>query len=83
MEKVVEQSTVFQEKVTKIFINRKDTMAVFDINQLKGHGSSTFHRIFVSAGRAETTVTTEWNKFKLGRSADIHTWHRQKMDHHS
>jgi len=65
VEKVVEQSTVSQEKVTKIFINRKDTMAVFDINQLKGHGSSTFHRIFVSAGRAETTVTTEWNKFKL------------------
>ena len=65
MEKVVEQSTVSQEKVTKIFINRKDTMAVFDINQLKGHRGSAIHGIFITAGRAETAVTTERNKLEI------------------
>ena len=30
----------------------KDTMAVRDINELKGHGGSTVHGIFISTGRA-------------------------------
>ena len=65
MEKTVKQSTVFKEKVTKIFINGKNAMAVLDINKFKRHGSSTFHGILVSTGRAETAVTSEWDKFKL------------------
>ena len=65
MKEAVEQSTVFQEKVTKVFINSKNTVAVLDINKFKRHGSSTFYRILVSTGRAETAVTTEGDKFKL------------------
>ena len=40
-------------------------MTVLDINKLKRHGSSAFHRILVSTGRAETGVTSEWGKFKF------------------
>ena len=65
MEKAVKQSTVFKEKVTKVFINGKNAMAVLDINKFKRHGSSTFHGILVSTGRAKTAVTSEWDKFKL------------------
>ena len=65
MKETVKQSTVFQEKVTKVFINNKNTMAVLDINKFKRHGSSAFHGILVSAGRAETAVTTERNKLEI------------------
>ena len=54
VKEAVEQSTVFKKKVTKVFINSKNTMAVLDINKFKRHGSSAFHGILVSAGRAET-----------------------------
>ena len=36
-----------------------------DINQFKGHTGSAFHGIFVAAGRAETAMTAERNKFKI------------------
>ena len=36
-----------------------------DINQFKGHTGSAFHGIFVAAGRAETAMTAERNKFKF------------------
>ena len=65
VKEAVEQSTVFKKKVTKVFINSKNTMAVLDINKFKRHGSSAFHGILVSAGRAETAVASEWDKFKL------------------
>ena len=64
MKEAVEQSTVFKKKVTKIFINSKNTVAVLDINKFKRHGSSAFHGILVSAGRAETAVASEWDKLK-------------------
>ena len=54
VKEAVEQSTVFKKKVTKVFINSKNTMAVLDINKFKRHGSSAFHGILISAGRAET-----------------------------
>ena len=53
VKEAVEQSTVFKKKVTKVFINSKNTMAGLDINKFKRHGSSAFHGILVSAGRAE------------------------------
>ena len=65
VKEAVEQSTVFKKKVTKVFINSKNTMAVLDINKFKRHGSSAFHGILVSAGRAETTVATKRTKFKF------------------
>ena len=65
VKEAVEQSTVFKKKVTKIFINSKNTVAVLDINKFKRHGSSAFHGILVSAGRAETAVTAERNEFEF------------------
>ena len=38
VKEAVEQSTVFKKKVTKVFINSKNTMAVLDINKFKRHG---------------------------------------------
>ena len=35
VKEAVEQSTVFKKKVTKVFINSKNTMAVLDINKFK------------------------------------------------
>ena len=62
---VVSRMFFKKKEVTKIFINSKNTVAVLDINKFKRHGSSAFHGILVSAGRAETAVASEWDKFKL------------------
>ena len=43
----------------------KDCLLYTSINKFKRHGSSAFHGILVSAGRAETAVASEWDKFKL------------------
>ena len=43
----------------------KNTMSVCDIDELKRHGGSAFHGIFIAAGGAETAVATERNKPKL------------------
>ncbi len=52
-------------KKSRRLINGKNTMTVSDINQLKGHRGSAIHGIFITAGRAETAVTTERNKLKI------------------
>ncbi len=53
------------EKSPEIFVNGKNTMSVCDIDELKRHGGSAFHGIFIAAGGAETAVATERNKPKL------------------
>lgn len=65
MKQTIKQRTVFKEKITKIFINGEDTMAVLNMNQFEGHTGSAVHGVFVTAGRAETAVATERNKLKL------------------
>ena len=71
MEKAVEEGTVIEEKVPKLFINGKDTMAVRDIDEFKGHGGRAFHSIFISTSRAETAVAAEGDEFEFtaGRTA--------------
>ena len=63
MEKTIEEGAVFEEKESKLFINGKDTMAVGDINELKGHGSSALHGIFVTGG-TEAAVAAKGNKLE-------------------
>lgn len=65
MKKTVEQRTVIEKKLPEIFINGKNAVSMPNIDQFKGHTGSAFHGIFVSAGRTETAMTTERNKFKL------------------
>ena len=42
MKKAVQKRTVIEKKVTKIFINGKNTVAVIGIEQFEGHTGSTF-----------------------------------------
>ena len=65
MKKEVEERTVFEKKIPELFINCKNTVAVLNINQFKGHTGSAFHGIFIAAGRAETAVAAERDKLKL------------------
>ena len=65
MKETVKQRTVFEEKRAKIFVDGKNAVTVRDIYKFKGHSGSAFHGIFVAAGRAETAVTAERNKFKF------------------
>ena len=65
MEETIQQRTVFQEKVTGVFIDSENAVAVLYVNELKGHAGSTFQGVFIAAGRTETAVTAKRNKFKL------------------
>lgn len=65
MEETVKERTVIQEKLPELFINGKNTMTVGDIEQLKGHGSSTLHCVEIPAGRAEAAMAAKRNKFEL------------------
>lgn len=51
------------EKIPKIFVDGKNVVEVWNMNEFKGHIGSALHGIFIAAGRAETTVTAERNKF--------------------
>ena len=48
-----------------MLINGKNTVAVGDIDEFKGHTGSAFHGIFIAAGGAETAFTAERDKLKL------------------
>ena len=65
MEETAKEGTAMQEKPPELFINGKNTMTVGDIEQLKGHGSSTLHCVGISAGRAEAAMAAKRNKFEL------------------
>ena len=65
MKKAVKERTVIQEKIPELPINGKNTMPVGNIDQLKGHGGSAFHGIFIAAGGAEAAVAAERDEFQL------------------
>ena len=65
MKETVKEIAILQEKITEGRINGKNAMTVSDINELKGHRGSAIHGIFITAGRAETAVTTERNKLEI------------------
>ena len=65
MKEPVKERAILQEKITEGRINGKNAMTVPDINELKGHRGSAFQGIFITADRAETTVTTERNKLEI------------------
>ena len=71
MKETVKERAILQEKITEGGINGKNAMTVSDINELKGHRGSAIHGIFITAGRAETAVTTERNKLELRITEDI------------
>ena len=69
MEEAVKQGAVIEEETAELVINGKNTVAVWDIDKLKGHGGSALH-----GGKGQ---------FSACRSGDSRTWHRRKRDHHS
>ena len=56
VEKAVKKIGIVQKKMSEVFINSKNAVPVLDRNELKGHTGSTFHRVFVPAGRTETFI---------------------------
>ncbi len=73
MEKAVEEASVMEEEFTELFINGKNTVAVGNINEFKGHRGSTFHGIFIATRGTETAMAAEGDKFKLtAMGAAIH-----------
>lgn len=52
-------------KIAEIFIYGKNAVPVRNTDQFKRHTGSALHGIFVSAGRTETAVTAERDKFKV------------------
>lgn len=71
MEKAVKQGAVVQEKLPEALVNGKDAVPVGDIEEFEGHRGSALHGVFIAAGRAETAVAAEGDKFKFptGRAA--------------
>lgn len=72
-EKAVKQCSVSKKKGAQFFSDGKDAVPVRDINEFKGHGSSSVNGIFDAAGWAETAVAAERYKFEraTGR-ASVH-----------
>ena len=65
MEEAVQEGAILKEKIAEIFIYGKNAVSVLNTDQFKRHTGSALHRIFVSAGRTETAVTTERDKFEF------------------
>ena len=65
MKKAVEEGTVIEEKIPELLINCKNTVAMTDIYQFKGHTGSAFHGIFIAAGGAETAFAAERDKLEF------------------
>lgn len=45
MKEAVKESAVKEKEVPEVFINGEDAVAVCDIDELKGHGSSALHGV--------------------------------------
>ena len=68
MKEAVEQCPVIKEKLAEIPVNGKNTVAVGDVDQFKGHRGSTLHGIEIPAGGAESAVAPEGYEFELSTS---------------
>ena len=73
MKKAVKQGSVIKKEIPEIIINGENTMAVDNIDKLKGHRGSALHGIEITAGRTKTAVAAEGNEFHLSaRRAAVH-----------
>ena len=65
VKKTVEERAILEEEVSERMVNRKNTMAMSDVDEFKRHTGSAFHGVFIAAGRAETAVAAKRDKFKV------------------
>ena len=63
--KAAQKGTVGKKKGPEFFRNGEDTVAVGDVQELKGHGSGAVDGVFRTAGGTETAVAAERDKFKF------------------
>ena len=61
--KTVDKRTVKKKKVTKLFRDSENTMAMDAVDKLKRHSGSAVNGVHVSASRTEAAVTTKRNEF--------------------
>ena len=45
MEEIVKEGAVLKEKIAELFVNGKDTVAVCNVEELKGHRSRAPHSV--------------------------------------
>ena len=64
-EEASKEGTVSKEECAEFFYDGEDTVAVFHVQNLKGHGGSTVNGVFCTAGGAETAVAAERDKFSF------------------
>ena len=73
MEEAVKKGAVLKEKISEVFINGKDTVAVSAGKQFKRHTGGAFLSIFNTAGGAEPGVASEGDKLHVATmGAGIH-----------
>ena len=73
MEEAVKEGAVLKEKISEVFINGKDTVAVSAGKQFKRHTGGAFLGIFDAAGGAEPGVASEGDKLHVATmGAGIH-----------
>ena len=65
MKKTVKKGAVMEEKITEIFINGKNTVAMSNIDQFKRHIGSAFHGIFVTTSGTKVAVKRKGTNLKL------------------
>ena len=63
MKEAAKERTAIQKKLPETLINGKNTVAVGDIDELKGHRGGALHGVEISTGRAKTAVAAEGNEF--------------------
>ncbi len=64
-EETAKEGTVSEEEGSEFFRNGKDTVAVLDVQNFKGHGGGTVNGVFRTAGGTEAAVAAERNKFQF------------------
>ena len=65
MKQTIQKRPVIQKIRAKLFRDSENTMAMNTRNKLAGHMKRTNLVVFVAAGRAETALAAERNKFKI------------------
>lgn len=65
LQEAVKKGTVFQEERPKFFRNGKNTMAMLDIYDFKGHRSSPVDGVHVAASGAKAGMAAKGNVFEI------------------
>ena len=65
VKQTIQKRTVLKKKVTELFVNGKNTVAVSTLDKLKGHGIGSVLAVFDTTGWTESAFTAERHKFEI------------------